>query len=259
MNGWLGQTVKNARRWSKRTLRRLVTHSRTLRRRLLLTVPATFRFGPRTGQVPTIVGMTVSTNYDDILRHVLENNRALLDHWIVVTTEGDLATRAVLENLDRVTVLFWDPHAGGSAFDKGAGLRLAQQWAYREFPGAWYLVLDSDVYLPPEFSDVRNLLPRLNPRTLYGARRVNYPTLQDFRERKGGIPYPTHNNVFGYFQLYALPVHYESFPNAGKVDHHFQKLFLTRAFVPDLTVLHLGVSGVHWSGRVKGVDHFNSD
>lgn len=98
-----------------------------------------------------IIGITVSTNYADILSEVLDNNLSKLDHWFIVTMRDDLATRQLLKDQQKVTVLYWNPFLEGHPFNKGSGIRLAQQAAYEAFKNCWYLVLDSDVSLPRNF------------------------------------------------------------------------------------------------------------
>ena len=74
-------------------------------------------------------------------------------------------------------------------------------------------------------ANIRQWLVSLPRYRIYGAKRIDFPTLRDFEARDGAIPYSASENVNGYFQLYCLPLLYESYVDAGKVDNDFRKLF----------------------------------
>jgi hypothetical protein len=211
-----------------------------------------------------VIGLTVSTNYDDILAEVLEDNLSQLDHWFIVTTREDLATQQLLQGHVNVTTLYWNPHSQGRLFDKGSGIRLAQKAAYRKFPHSWYLVLDSDIALPNDFRRSLGRLSELDWLAVHGSYRVNFLTLANFRKRSGGhrgkmfltMPryFHRHRDEFfraipGYFQLYCLPFLYRSSLTAGLVDMRFSKNFFRRLKLDSVEVSHLGETGHNWQGR----------
>jgi hypothetical protein len=212
-----------------------------------------------------LIGITVSTNYDDILAEILEHNISRLDHWFIVTTRGDFATQQLLQGQVKVTTLFWNPHHKGRPFDKGSGIRLAQQAAYRRFPGSWYLVLDSDIALPADFRRSLGRLSELDLLAIHGSHRINFHTLADFRTGSGGYreelfrAMPRYfqrgqreefvRAIPGYFQLYCLPFLYRKSLTAGWVDAWFSKKFLRRRILDSVEVSHLGATGENWRGR----------
>lgn len=212
-----------------------------------------------------VIGITVSTNYDDILAEVLKHNLSQLDHWFIVTTVEDLATRQLLQGQVNVTTLYWNPNHKGRPFDKGSGIRLAQQAAYRKFPHSWYLFLDSDIALPTDFRRSLGQLSELDLRAIHGAHRINFHTLANFRTGFGGhredlfrtMPIyfqrghreDSFRAIPGYFQLYCLPFLYRKSLTAGWVDVWFSKKFFRRLVLDSVEVRHLGATHENWRGR----------
>ena len=243
---------------NRRYVRNFPYFMKRLLRRLRHTVPVMMSNRSGVGSVNKIVAMTVSTNYTDLLELVIEANEGLFDHWIVVTQESDMATRALLERQEQVSVIFWDPKAKGRLFDKGSALLAAQTLAYRKFPNCWYLVLDSDVALPTEFSSFRDRLPELDSRKIYGAERTDYGSYSDFLSKRNGVAYGASNGVYGYFQLYALPLKSKWSYDASRVDIDFRDLFFWWEVLQDFSVSHFGVNTENWQGR-KTVNDFVID
>jgi hypothetical protein len=99
-----------------------------------------------------MAAITVSTNYSDILPYTLEANRKFLKNWIFVTDVNDTKTIEILKKEPTVTILYWDFQNGGRSFDKGGAVRHAQKYLYSNFPNDWYLIIDSDICLSPNFS-----------------------------------------------------------------------------------------------------------
>jgi phage-related protein len=202
-----------------------------------------------------VIAITVSTNYHELLTHCIDANLEKVDHWIVVTRNDDRETISLLEKHGSVEVLFWNPTRQGRAFDKGGGLKLGQKFAHSRYPGRWYLILDSDICLPPEFHFAPGLLYELEIGTIYGASRRDFYTKKDFVERKNshnyhelGNPGYGTGNAVGYFQLYALPVYYSHSRTAAYCDIKFRNKFLSSSLIPNLVVDHLGSPG-NWSGK----------
>jgi hypothetical protein len=227
-------------------------------RRLRYTVPVLLTRSSRAGSLEKVVAITVSTNYADLLDLVIRANQSFFDHWIVVTQEGDTATRSLVESRDDMSIVFWNPTAHGRLFDKGSALRAAQSLAYQKFPDCWYLVLDSDIALPENFGRLQSQLRKLDNRKIYGAQRMEFGSYSDFLNQRNGVPYEASNAVFGYFQLYALPLKTKWSHDASRVDIDFRDLFFWREVLPDLTVSHFGVRTENWQGR-KSVNEFVID
>jgi hypothetical protein len=242
--------LKRRFRKAKRDARYLL---RRLYRLLVVGLPVRVMKARGAGKNPTLVGITVSTRYSDFLSLILEPNMRLLDHWVVVTEESDHPTTELLAGDPRVTVLFWDSQADGRVFDKGSGLRRGQQWAHEHFPQSWYLVVDSDIVLPDSLLEVKKKLPGLSASAIYGAKRVDYHRLSDFTKKEAGIAYKGSEDVYGYFQLYALPHLAEPSFDASWVDIDFRDLFFRREVLRGVEVSHLGVKNNNWQGReVRG-------
>lgn len=246
----LSQKLRRFARARYNRVKRFVPYATCrLRRQLRHTLPVALRRGFSAGKRDLLVGITVSTNYSDLLGEVLASNLAFFDHWVIVTQESDVATRQLLEGREAVTVLFWDPRAEGRTFDKGTAIRIAQEWAYREFPDSWYLILDSDISLPKEFHSVRQSMKGLPRWRVFGASRRDYHRQSDFLAGRSGIAYKGSDQVYGYFQLYALPVLSDASMDASWVDIDFRDLFPRYELLPDLTVAHLGAKNANWKGR----------
>lgn len=201
------------------------------------------------GTKDEVIGITVSTDYDDILREVFESNICQLDHWFIVTTRRDLATQQFLRDQQNVTVLYWNPHSKGRLFDLGTGIRVGQKAAYKAFPKSWYLRLDSDIALPQGFRTKLGSLLDLDWQAIYGAPRLEYLSLMKFRGRFGGRRYVGSDGLHGYFQLYCLPLLYRGSRDASRCDLQFKKRFFRNWVLEDVEVSHLGAGREDWQGR----------
>jgi hypothetical protein len=237
--------VKRYRRYK----RKFPYYARKLLRQLRFTLPTLLVRGHRAGRTKKIIALTVSTNYSDLLALVAKENAELFDHWVIVTQENDYATRDVLAGYNNMTVLFWDPFVGGRAFDKGSALRLAQEWAYENYPDCWYLIIDSDIALPASFADFRASLGELKRWRVYGAMRFDFPRYSDFRTGGEGVFYRTSDEIVGYFQLYSLPVKTEPSHDASWLDIDFRDLFFRSELLSNFSVAHFGMKTKNWQGR----------
>jgi len=208
------------------------------------------------GQDKRLVGITVSTGYAKVLSLLLDKNLQQLDAWIIVTSPQDKETIDTCRGHEKVHLIFWDFRNKGRKFDKGGGLRQAQKLAYSEFPKARYLILDSDILLPQDFSSVILNKVNLLADRIYGSRRVDYFTEEDFLLRMNPKPYEADNETHGYLQLYVTPVLYRSSMDASKCDLAFRDLFLTSELLPDLEVTHLGAPG-NWTGSGENFSSSN--
>jgi hypothetical protein len=205
---------------------------------------------------PGIIGISVSTNYADLLPLVLKANTPFLKKMIVVTAKKDVRTLlALLPYWRKVKVLFWDFQNEGRIFDKGGAMAHAQAYAYRQYPKHWYLNLDSDICLPSSFSTfIQGMLPTLNPEAIYGAKRLAYLKKSDYLHQTNAIvDRMGERQVQGYFQLYQTPALYEQSRDASVCDVRFTDCFTRgKQFILDLTVSHLGPLAAYWTGRTVG-------
>jgi len=195
-----------------------------------------------------LVAITVSTNYSDLLQICLKANQSWFDQWIIVTQQSDHGTRNLLEKHPNLHVLFWDPKKNGSTFDKGTGVRTGQRFAYKRYPGSWYLLIDSDIVLEGELNGIRTSLSALSPSAVYGAERWDYGSFSDFEAKINGDKYSESSQIHGYFQLYAKPFLYTRSIDASLCDLKFRALFRIRGVLAGITCSHLG-KGSNWQGR----------
>lgn len=197
-----------------------------------------------------MIAITVSTNYHDILPYILEANLKHIDRWIFVTDVNDHATIDLLTPHDKITILYWDFKNNGRSFDKGGAVKYAQQHAYGNYPDDWYLILDSDICFPENFSiDTATL----NTGALYTTNRQDFNSASSYRQRQPCYQHPLNpKNCLGYFQLYKQHLFYESSHSAGKCDDNFSFKLPNRCL--DIMCSHLGSPNTNWDGRAIGSD-----
>jgi len=200
-----------------------------------------------------IIGITVSVNYSDILKHILATNATFLKKWIIVTTAEDTATRSLIAeaNLPNIEILLFDQfYSNGAVFNKGGAIRYAQNYVYKQYPSSNILILDSDILLPEKF---RASLPAtLQENTLYGVlERVDYWTEDDFVERKNPHIFPEGSKLVGFFQLYKgsdTGKLYNQSTNCSICDDEFKDSFPRRKHLY-ISVSHFGKERENWNGR----------
>jgi len=231
-------------RWGLRTQRYLTSQ---LQRRIH-TRPALNRHSATAGSSEKLIGLSVSTNYSKILPYVLSANLDRLDAWIIVTSPNDKETISHVAGLEKITLLFWNPHAKGRKFDLGGGIRVAQKYAYKMYPNSWYLKLDSDICLPKEFNETLKTFAPFDIGSIYGVPRTEFGSLKDYENQQNGFLDIAQAPVVGYFQLYFLPLLYRHSKDASRCDLEFRDLFLRQVMLNELSVSHLGRSGKNWLG-----------
>jgi hypothetical protein len=198
----------------------------------------------------SIVAITVSTNYQDLLSIVYEHNHAFFKHWYIVTDLKDKETIAFLSDKHDVTILYWDFQNNNYIFDKGGAIRYAQEQAYENYPDDWYLIIDSDICLPPVFkSFLQDTLPGMDTEAIYGLNsRLDFSSLEDFKSFKNYKLYNHSKLIVGYFQLYREKIYYGSSRNCSLCDCLFTSLFSKRVMMTLFHCAHLG-SQSHWDGK----------
>jgi hypothetical protein len=221
---------------------------------------------PLKNAVVPLVGICVSYDYFDTLQFTLPVNYMHFDKIYLVTRENDLQTINFCKQFENVVVLFYDFFKNNRPFDKNGALQYAQRKVYEENPNSWYLLIDSDILLPNNFSDIL-LNENLNPECLYGAPRnivtksselldknILYPRVladdsYDILRWQGKPPI-----IIGYFQLYKKHVFYsddEHF-NAAYGDNIFcHNNFNLFASLKSCIVFHLGSISKNWNGKIE--------
>jgi hypothetical protein len=197
-----------------------------------------------------MIAITVSTNYHDILPYILEANLKHIIRWIFITDVNDSDTINLLTPYDKITILFWDFKNNGRSFDKGGAVNYAQKYAYTNYPNDWYILLDSDICLPKDFSiDISSL----DENCMYGTDREYYNSASSYISNKPYLKskiWPNH--TLGFFQLYKKHIFYQSSNSAAHCDDEFARL-LPNKILP-IVCKHLGTISVNWKGRSVGSD-----
>jgi len=203
----------------------------------------------------SIVAITVSTNYSDLLPYILEANSKYFKKWIFVTDKNDLDTISQIPDDEKYKVLFFDFQEDNRVFNKGGAIRLAQDYAYNNYPEDWYLVLDSDTCLDESFEGMSDELRELDETGLYCcSTRKNYKSLMDYKKRSNYTIENMGDLMAGFFQLYKRQLYYPSSMDASKCDIFFSDGFKNKYMTDILTCHHLGDTNKNWKGRQLGSD-----
>jgi hypothetical protein len=202
-----------------------------------------------------IIAVTVSVNYSDILEHMIIQNIQFLKKWFIVTAPEDKKTIDLLENYKhKITVLIYDGfYINNHKFNKGGAIKCAQDYIDLHFKDENILILDSDIYLPDDFT--KQLPPIVEPHTLYGvSERIDYWTLDDFNKCIKPHVYSCAKFFVGFFQLYKqnAKYKYEECEDCGGCDNIFRELFNKKQLL-EISVKHLGKECVNWYGRVSKI------
>jgi hypothetical protein len=197
-----------------------------------------------------MIAITVSTNYHDLLPIVYHHNKDYFKHWVFVTDRGDAETINFLSTKPNVTILFWDFQNHRNIFDKGGAIRYAQTFTYEKYPDDWYLLIDSDICLPREFSHFTAVfLPTYDVNLIYGLdERLDFESLEDFQNYTNYKKYEHGERVDGYFQLYKDKFFYNTSSDASNCDNEFAKRFPGRNLILGIPCVHLGNKS-HWNGK----------
>lgn len=196
-----------------------------------------------------IFAITVSVNYDDILQHMIHQNSKFLDKWFIVTSQEDTKTISLIEKSgkENIELLIYNDFYKNSKFNKGGAVLFAQNHINNNYSSSNILILDSDIYLPDNFKE--KLPTFIEDDTLYGSQRIDYWSLENFKNETNG--HPINGSYFiGFFQLYKQNKNYmykDSF-NCSKCDDIFRDKFKIKKKL-DICVKHLGQNRDNWDGR----------
>lgn len=206
-------------------------------------------------QVKNLIGITISTNYEDILSVVIHQNQKFLERWYIVTHADDVNTINLIRTskYPNIEILYFDFYKN-AAFNKGGAIQFAQRHVNMNHNGKTILILDSDIFLPDNFYAIVGSLKPLAD-TIYGvARRYDYESYHDFIEDLYVEQHPS-SDIIGYFQLYkqsALKL-YPNSMNCSQCDMVFLHNFKYKLHLP-LIIKHLGKAATHWDGRADRRD-----
>jgi hypothetical protein len=208
------------------------------------------------GPWPSVRGIVVCVNYDDLLSITLPRNLRHLRECLVVTSPDDVRTQELVRTTPGARLHVTDAFSRhGATFNKGLALEEGFDVLGRE---GWILIWDADILLPDRLP-----LDRLKFGSLHGARRR---MLEDPARWHPGFnwaeakPAPD-AGMIGFFQLFhaadpalenVRPWYEVTFAHAGGGDayfiEHWRRRRATMTVFP-LEVLHLGPKDSNWFGR----------
>lgn len=208
--------------------------------------------------------LVISVGFDDFLSYTLPHNCKLFDATYVLTHPDDKKTQDVATANGCKIVATDVFYKDGAIFNKGAGLRFAQDQIPKE---GWLLITDPDILMP---TSIRKRIRKnnLDPARLYGAaRRIvhNCDIKQYLANRDRNLTHLTNSLIprfygkripVGYFQLYNLDRYptrrYSSgFKTCEKSDVYFSLLWSWHeiAWMRKTEVIHLGDLRMNWETR----------
>jgi len=183
-----------------------------------------------------MIAISVSTNYDDLLNIILPQNYKFFDKWYIITI--DVINKYKFPNVETIYYDFYN----NKIFNKGGSIRYCQELISSTNYEGNILLLDSDIYLPDNFIDIK-------PYTLYGTNdRYDYYSYNHFKNNVIDSIYPYAKSFQGYFQLYHHNelILYDHSMNCSECDLYFHRFFHQKIVVSTLNVSHLEKSGIHW-------------
>jgi hypothetical protein len=193
-----------------------------------------------------IVSLTVAVNYHGELAATCSHLVKQCDASYVITSPDDFETERIAVDAGATVVSYHGFHDRGAKFNKSGAIRTAQIAARSRHPGAWILITDADILVPANLREII-LSQSLNRATLYGMKRLDYNTPEDFAAGRVSLEYP--HDFAGYFQLYRREMLYAAWSDtAGKCDWRFKRLFRQRVLLPGVCH-HLGFKSKNWEGR----------
>lgn len=203
-----------------------------------------------------MIGYVVCVDYDDFLSITIRHNIFHFDKLVIVTTPSDIRTIRLADQYNcyiHTTNAFYE---NGADFNKWLALEEALDRFGRN---GWICVFDADIVMPSsaDFSC-------LQVGRLYGARRRMWydysgEPIPDCAEWYKFPEHPYRAEIAGYLQIFhsddpcckILPWYETNWRHAGGADSMFQARWsdVNKVFLP-FHVLHLGVDGRNWCGRV---------
>ncbi len=217
----------------------------------------------------TLYGITVSTNYSDILKYILPQNYKFFTKWYIITDKNDSVTINVIKESEypNIEILYFDFKQNNAKFNKGGALRFAQLHVLEKHGNnSNVLIVDSDIFIPDEFANIYNNMT-IESDKLYGiTKRFDYKTHSDFLNNKYYCEYDASKDFVGFFHLFKQTPQYlyNNSMNCAACDLEFRNFFL-KTYAPmsntmdfykrhncvylNLTVSHFGIHGENWDGR----------
>jgi hypothetical protein len=211
-----------------------------------------------------IIGITVSTNYDDILNIIIHQNYKFLDKWYIITHLNDIKTINIINETGykNIEILYFDFY-NNSIFNKGGAIKYCQNIINNLNYNGNILLLDSDIFLPNNFNEIINNI-KIENNILYGPDiRNDYYSFKNFTENIIDKKNIENNSkwISGYFQLYKFSSEYlyENSNNCSECDIIFSNKFNKKIFINKLEVFHFGKANINWNGRLNKDDFLNEN
>lgn len=216
--------------------------------------------------------ITVSVNYSKELNIIIPKNIDFFDTWIIVTSKEDNETISILNNYNKIynnkiKILYFDFKKNGSTFNKGGGIKYAQEYINNNLynQNQLILILDSDIILPSEFNKFIEKTNIDSDTLICSKQRIIYKNIDDYKNsKKVKITHDRRAEIFldkrdinnkilkciGYFQLYKQSNNkfYKNSYSSAKCDLEFVYNFKKIRYYNDL-VTHLGPISTYWNGR----------
>ena len=210
-----------------------------------------------------IIAITVSTNYEDILKIIIPQNAKFFKKWIIITRKEDTKTINVVNesNCNNIELLYFNFNlldGKKTTFNKGGAIRLGQEHIYKnkDYDDNIILILDSDIYLPNNFATIVNKI-KIENNTLYGSsKRRDYWSEEHFKKNIVDFDYIYCRHILGYFQMYKVnPIYlYNKSTDCSTCDKQFTFGFKRLIIIENVEVKHLGKAYTNWKGRVSHKD-----
>ena len=206
-----------------------------------------------------MIAITVSTNYDDILKIIIPQNHTFFEKWYIITDKNDKDTIKVINdyNYDNIHILYYNFYEHHRIFDKGGAIKYCQKDVVSKLNYTGNVViLDSDIFLPSNFLEIINKV-NVEDETLYGTnRRMDYYSYKNLKNNVIDHEYEYSRSFQGYFQLYKYnPTQlYSESHNCAGCDITFQDQFKNKIIIDSLDVSHLGRSCTNWNKRLDKSD-----
>lgn len=198
--------------------------------------------------------ITVCVEYDDLLRISLAANARHFSECWVVTSPQDLRTPQVVAEIPQARLLVTDAfYRQGAVFNKGLAMEEGFEAMGRE---GWIVVWDADTVMPTYMP-----LENLDPTGLYSPYRRMLVNPQDYHPQLDWqtLPLKRDGELAGYYQLFhadalrdVRPWYGTNWRHAGGCDSDFSRKWPAERQhrLLAFTVLHLGLDGQNWMGRL---------
>ena len=174
------------------------------------------------------------------MEQALFQNAKFFKTWYIVTLVNDTETIKICRYYNNINLIFFPFKDKFCVFNKGGAIRQAQTIVHNLYPNHFKLILDSDIILPNDFTNVLNSLILDKDRLYYCKRLCDGEQIyQDF------VAEP-----MGFFQLYFSNKYmYNNSYGANLCDMIFTRKFNGNFGLLPFFVKHLGKTGIHWGGK----------